>query len=111
MEGMIREFIEGNYKREIVEGVTGMECRFIHVDGLTGDSVVYFEFSKRGWLRKPIMTKCQYVIVDANTRELIEFLNSYYNLDEGSYGDVRKIIIELAVGELEEYLKDRDLDL
>ena len=57
------------------------------------------------------MTNRQYVIVDANTRELIEFLNMYYNLDEGSYGDVRKIIIELAMDVMEGYVRDRDLDL
>jgi hypothetical protein len=111
MGDIIREFIEGNYDRVIVSGVTGMDCRFVHRDGLTGDGVVYFEFSKRGWLRKPIMTKCQYVIVDANTVELIDFLNKYYNLDEGDYGMVRRIIIELAMGEMEEYIRVQDLDL
>lgn len=111
MEDMIRRFIGDNYDRVIVDGVTGIECKFVHREGLTGDSVVYFEFSKRGWVKKPIMTKRQYVIVDANTRELIEFLNMYYNLDEGSYGMVRRIIIELAMDEMEGYVRDQDLDL
>lgn len=108
---MIRRFIGDNYDRVMVDGITGIECKFVHRDGLTGDSVVYFEFSKRGWVKKPIMTKRQYVIVDANTRELIEFLNMYYNLDEGSYGMVRKIIIELAMDEMEGYVRDQDLGL
>jgi hypothetical protein len=81
----------------------GMKCLFKHNDGLTEDGVVYFEFSKRGWSKKPIMNKRQYVIVDANMVDVLQFLNQYYNLSEEDYHQVRTSIINMAIEKMEEF--------
>jgi hypothetical protein len=76
---------------------------FKHKEGLTEDSVVFFEFAKKQWSKKPIMNKRQYVIVDADTRDLIQFLSNYYNLDEQSYNGVRKIIVDMSIEALDKF--------
>ncbi len=81
----------------------GISCLFKHKEGLTEDSVVFFEFAKKQWSKKPIMNKRQYVIVDADTRDLIQFLSNYYNLDEQSYNGVRKIIVDMSIEALDKF--------
>jgi hypothetical protein len=99
----IEKFIRENYTPTISENKLGMSCLFKHKEGLTEDSVVFFEFAKKGWTKKPIINKRQYVIVDADTRDLLEFLSNYFNLTEESYNDVRKIIVDMGISALDDF--------
>ena len=99
----IDKFIRENYIPTVTETKMGISCLFKHKEGLTEDSVVFFAFAKKQWSKKPIMNKRQYVIVDADTRDLIQFLSNYYNLDEQSYGGVRKIIVDMSIEALDKF--------
>ena len=65
--------------------------------------MVYFEFAKKQWTKKPIVPKRQYIIVDADMRDLLDFLNKYFNLEEENYHDVRKIIVDMAIESLDKF--------
>ena len=99
----IEEFIRENYTPMVNESKLGISCLFKHKSDLIDESVVYFEFAKKQCTKKPIMSNRQYVIVDADTRDLIDFLNSYYNLTEENYNDVRRIIVDMAIETLDKY--------
>ncbi len=103
---LIKKFIIDNYSPTITESKLGLSCIFKHKDGLTEDSVIFFEFAKKGWSKKPIINKRQYVIVDADTRELLDFLSKYFNLTEENYNDVRKIIINMGIESLDTFYGD-----
>ena len=102
----IEKFLKDNYSPTITESKLGMSCIFKHKEGLTEDSVIFFEFAKKGWSKKPIQNKRQYVIVDADTRELIDFLSKYYNLTEENYMEVRKIIVNMGIDALDTFYGD-----
>ena len=102
----IEKFIRENYTPTITESKLGLSCIFIHKEGLTDDSVIFFEFAKKGWTKKPITNKRQYVIVDADTRDLIEFLSKYFNLTEENYMDVRKIIVNMGIEAMDTFYGD-----
>ena len=105
----IEKFIRDSYTPIITEGKLGMTCLFKHKEGITEDSVVFFEFAKKGWSRKPIVNKRQYVIVDADTRDLLEFLSNYFNLTEENYNDVRKIIVDMGIEAMETFYGDSSM--
>ena len=105
----IEKFIRDSYTPIITEGKLGMTCLFKHKEGITEDSVVFFEFAKKGWTRKPIVNKRQYVIVDADTRDLLEFLSNYFNLTEENYNDVRKIIVDMGIEAMETFYGDSSM--
>jgi hypothetical protein len=102
----IEKFIRDNYSPMITESKLGVTCLFKHKEGLTDDSVIFFEFAKKGWSKKPITNKRQYVIVDADTRELLDFLSKYFNLTEENYNEVRKIIINMGIESLDTFYGD-----
>lgn len=102
----VEKFIRDNYTPTITESKLGLSCLFKHKEGLTEDSVVFFEFSKKGWSKKPIQNKRQYLIVDADTKDLLEFLSKYYNLTEENYMEVRKIIVNMGIEALETFYGD-----
>ena len=102
----IEKFIKDNYTPTITESKLGMSCIFKHKEGLTEDSVIFFEFSKKGWSKKPIVNKRHYVIVDADTKDLIDFLSNYYNLNEENYNEVRRIIINMGIESLDTFFGD-----
>ena len=102
----IEKFIRDNYTPTITESKLGMSCIFKHKEGLTEDSVIFFEFAKKGWTKKPIINKRQYVIVDADTRELLDFLSKYFNLNEENYNEVRKIIINMGINAMDSFYGD-----
>ena len=102
----IKKFLKDNYSPTITESKLGLSCIFKHKEGLTEDSVIFFEFSKKGWSKKPIQNKRQYVIVDADTKDLLEFLSKYYNLTEENYMEVRKIIVNMGIEALETFYGD-----
>ena len=106
MEDPMVKFIKDSYTPTISESKLGISCIFKHNEGLTEDSVVFFEFAKKGWSKKPIKNKRQYVIVDADTNDLLTFLNSYYNLQEGDYNNIRKIIVDMAIESLDSFYGD-----
>ena len=102
----IEKFLKDNYTPMITESKLGVTCLFKHKEGLTDDSVIFFEFAKKGWSKKPITNKRQYVIVDADTKDLIDFLSNYYNLNEENYNEVRKIIINRGIESLDTFYGD-----
>ena len=102
----IEKFLKESYSMAITESKLGLSCIFKHKEGLTEDSVVFFEFAKKGWSKKPIVNNRQYVIVDADTRDILEFLSKYYNLTEENYMDVRKILIDMSIEALETFYGD-----
>jgi hypothetical protein len=102
----IEKFIRDNYTPMITESKLGVTCLFKHKEGLTDDSVIFFEFAKKGWSKKPIINKRQYVIVDADTKDLIDFLSNYYNLNEENYNEVRRIIINMGIESLDTFFGD-----
>jgi hypothetical protein len=99
----IETFIRDNYSPMITESKLGMTCLFKHKDGLTDDGVVFFEFAKKQWSNKPIMNKRQYVIVDADMRDVLDFLSKYYNLTEDNFNDVRKLIVNLSIEAMDKF--------
>jgi hypothetical protein len=102
----IEKFLKDNYTPTITESKLGLSCIFKHKEGITEDSVIFFEFSKKGWSKKPIVNKRQYVIVDADTKELLDFLSKYFNLTEENYNEVRRIIINLGIESLDTFFGD-----
>jgi hypothetical protein len=102
----IETFIRDNYSPMITESKLGTTCLFKHKDGLTDDGVVFFEFAKRQWSNKPIMNKRQYVIVDADMRDVLDFLSKYYNLTEDNYNDVRKLIVTMSIEAMDIFYGD-----
>ena len=102
----IDKFLNEHFTRVVTEDKNGIKCIFKHKDGLTDDSVVFFEFAKKGWSQKPIQNKRQYVIVDADTRELIDFLSKYFNLTEEDYNGLRKILIDISIESLDKFYGD-----
>ena len=102
----IEKFLKDNYTPTITESKLGVTCLFKHKEGLTEDSVIFFEFAKKGWSKKPITNKRQYVIVDADTKDLIDFLSNYYNLNEENFNEVRKIIINMGIESLDTFYGD-----
>ena len=102
----IEKFLKDNYTPKITESKLGLSCIFKHKEGITEDSVIFFEFSKKGWSKKPIVNKRQYVIVDADTRELLDFLSKYFNLTEENYNEVRKIIINMGIDAMDTFYGD-----
>lgn len=102
----IETFIRDNYSPMITESKLGMTCLFKHKDGLTDDGVVFFEFAKKQWSNKPIMNKRQYVIVDADMRDVLDFLSKYYNLTEDNYNDVRKLIVTMSIEAMDIFYGD-----
>ena len=102
----IEKFLKDNYTPTITESKLGMSCIFKHKEGLTEDSVIFFEFAKKEWSRKPIINKRQYVIVDADTKDLLEFLSNYFNLTEENYMGVRKILIDMSIEALDKFYGD-----
>jgi len=99
----IEKFIRDNYTPTITENKLGTMCLFKHNGGLIEDSVVYFERLKKGWNKKPIVSNRQFMIVDADTTDLIDFLSKYYNLDESNYQEVKRIILSMSTETIRSY--------
>ena len=99
----IEKFLKDNYTSTITESKLGLSCIFKHKEGITEDSIIFFEFAKKGWSKKQITNKRQYVIVDADTGELLDFLSKYFNLTEDNYNDVRKIIINMGIDAMDTF--------
>ena len=76
----IEKFLKEQFTPKVIEDKMGIKCLFQHKDKLVDDGVVFFEFAKKGWSKKPIMSKRQFVIVDADMTDVLQFLNKYYNL-------------------------------
>ena len=103
---VIEKFIIEQYSPMITEDSNGIKCLFKHKEGLTDDGVIYFEFAKKGWSKKPIVSKRQFVIVDAQMADVLQFLNQYYNLSEEDYHEIRTTIVNMAIQKMEEFYGD-----
>ena len=102
MEG-VEKFLKEQFIPKVVEDKTGIKCLFQHKDKLVEDGVVFFEFAKKKWSKKPIMSNRQFVIVDADMTDVLTFLNSYYNLTEDDFSKVRKVIIDMGVEQVDKF--------
>ena len=102
MEG-VEKFLKEEFIPKVVEDKQGIKCLFKHRNNLVDDGVVFFEFAKKSWSKKPIMNKKQFVIVDADMGDVLTFLNQYYNLSEDDYSTVRKTIIDIAMSHLDKF--------
>jgi hypothetical protein len=103
---VVEKFIIEQYSSMITEDSMGIKCIFKHKEGLTDDGVIYFEFAKKGWSKKPIVSKRKFVIVDAYMTDVLQFLNQYYNLSENNYNEVRTTIINMGIKKMEEFYGD-----
>jgi hypothetical protein len=102
MEG-VEKFLKEQFIPKVVEDKQGIKCLFQHKDKLVEDGVVFFEFAKKKWSKKPIMSNRQFVIVDADMTDVLTFLNSYYNLTEDDFSKVRKVIIDMGVEQVDKF--------
>ena len=102
MEG-VEKFLKEQFIPKVVEDKQGIKCLFQHKDKLVEDGVVFFEFAKKKWSKKPIMSNRQFIIVDADMTDVLTFLNSYYNLSEEDFSTVRKTIIDMGVEHIENF--------
>jgi hypothetical protein len=84
----------------------GIKCLFKHNEGIIDDGVVFFEFAKTTWSKKPIMSKTKFVIVDADMSDVLQFLNKYYNLSEEDYHQVRSTIVNMSIKSVEKFFGD-----
>jgi hypothetical protein len=107
MEG-VEKFLKEQFIPKVVEDKQGIKCLFQHKDKLVEDGVVFFEFAKKSWSKKPIMNKKQFVIVDADMTDVLTFLNTYYNLSEDDFPNVRKVIIDMAMTHLDKFFGGED---
>lgn len=99
----IEKFLKEQFIPKVVEDKMGIKCLFQHKDKLVEDGVVFFEFAKKKWSKKPIMSNRQFIIVDADMTDVLTFLNSYYNLSEEDFSTVRKTIIDMGVEHIEKF--------
>ena len=102
----IEKFLNEKYTKVITEDKMGIKCLFKHNEGIIDDGVVFFEFAKKGWSKKPIMSKRQFVIVDADMTDVLQFLNKYYNLTEEDYHHVRSTIVNMSIECVEKFFGD-----
>jgi hypothetical protein len=107
MEG-IDKFLKEQFIPKVVEDKMGIKCLFQHKDKLMDDGVVFFEYAKKVWTKKPITSSRQFIIVDADMGDVLSFLNSYYNLSEEDFSTVRKSIIDMAIGNVEKFYSGGD---
>jgi len=104
----IEKFLKEQFIPKVVEDKMGIKCLFQHKDKLVEDGVVFFEFAKKAWSKKPIISDRQFVIVDADMTDVLTFLNSYYNLNEDDYGKIRRIIIDMGVEHMDKFFNKKD---
>ncbi len=104
----IEKFLNEQYTQVIMEDKTGIKCLYKHKEGVTEDGVVFFEFAKKKWSRKPVMSKRQFVIVDADMGDVLQFLHQYYNLSESDYNQIRHYIINTSIKKVEEFFGGED---
>jgi len=102
----IERFIDDNFEPKVED--KGDNVTIIYEGKSSGieNGVVWMETAKKGWKTKPISSKNKFVIVDADLKGVLEFLNRYYSLDEKDYNMVRKIMIEHSMTVLEEFRFD-----
>ena len=99
----IEKFLNEKFTKVITEDKNGIKCLFKHNEGIIDDGVVFFEFAKKGWSKKTIMSKRQFVIVDADMTDVLQFLNKYYNLTEEDYHQVRSTIVNMSIKSVEKF--------
>ena len=58
----IEKFLNEQFTQVITEDKMGIKCLYKHKEGVIDDGVVFFEFAKKKWSKKPIMNKRQFVI-------------------------------------------------
>lgn len=100
----IEKLIDSTHKITLTEDSQGIKVILSPIaGGLNTESTVWLAPAKRGWNKKPLMYKNQYIITDANTTNLMEFLNRYINLSEDNYHEIRRVIINKTIKIMEDY--------
>jgi hypothetical protein len=54
------------------------------------------------------MNKRQFVIVDADMSDVLQFLHQYYNLSEQDYSNIRHYIINTSIKKVEQFFGEED---
>jgi hypothetical protein len=103
---IIREFVEEHFTPRVSEDKNGLKVIFESRSNTVRDGVIWFEKAKKGWNKKPLTTNT-YIIVDAELREILKFLNRYFNLNEDHYHDVRKMFIQKGMDVMDGYLNSQ----
>ena len=106
----IEKFLNEQFTQVITEDKMGIKCLYRHKDRLIDDGVVFFEFAKKKWSKKPIMNKRQFVIVDADMGDVLQFLNQYYNLSENDYQEIRSLIVNMSIEHVEKFFSPDGVD-
>jgi len=102
----IRNFIEKYYDLRVNEDKNGMKVLFVPKgEGVLEENVVWFERAKRGWSRKPIPTRNDFVIVDAHLTPLLDFMHSYFSLNQDNYPEVRRTLVEMSIEVIDNHFK------
>ena len=99
----IEKFLNEQFTQVITEDKMGIKCLYKHKEGVIDDGVVFFEFAKKKWSKKHIMNKRQFVIVDADMGDVLQFLNQYYNLSENDYQEIRSLIVNMSIEHVEKF--------
>ena len=102
----IEKFLNEQFTQVITEDKMGIKCLYKHKEGLVDDGVVFFEFAKKSWSKKPIMSKRQFVIVDGDMTDVLIFLSQYYNITEDDYSTIRTYIVNKSIEKVEDFFKD-----
>ena len=102
----VEKFLNEQFVQVITEDKTGIKCLFKHKEGLIDDGVVFFEFAKKKWSKKPIMSKRQFVIVDCDMSDVLTFLNQYLNINENDFPTIRHYIVNKSIEKVEDFFKD-----
>lgn len=102
----VNKLMDKHFTPMVTEDKRGIKVIF-KCDIPIEDGVVWFERAKTGWLKKPIKQN-HFIIVDAEMSGLLSFLNSYYNLNEDNYGEVRRMIIDRSIQVVNDYFNTND---
>ena len=101
----IEKFIMDHYDLRVNEDKNGMKVLFVEKGSeVLGENVVWFERAKKGWSKKPISSKNNFIIVDANLSSLLEFMNTYFSLNEENYPEVRNMMVRLSIDTIDNHL-------
>ena len=96
----MREIIEGGFDITCEGCDGGYVVKFVSRDLVVSPGFVWFARGKRKWSRKPMMGG--YMMVDVDTRGIVEYLDKKVGLSEGDMDQVRGVIVSIAYDHFQE---------
>jgi len=101
MDG-VDKFLRDYFSPQVEEDSKGIKVVFIARNQLVTPSIIWFRTAKRGWSRKPL-SQNKYIIVDADTQGVLDFVNKYYGIEEKDLPTIRTAIVNLAIDVIDNY--------